>query len=97
MAAPEPEVLTTNGMRIGWGDKSFAVKGPLVVAVILVIMLGGIVFYFHDLQRKDHERIMRQGGIAICVSLYDFTERKILREALRQDPQATKSWCPTIN
>lgn len=96
--APRPEEFVNGSeVKAGWGDKALTLRGPLTIIVVLLALLGVIVMYVHDVQRREHTRLMSATNVAICVSLYDFQERKTLREAWRQDKGALRWWCPNVN
>ena len=85
-----------DSLSVGWGDKALALRGSVVVIVVLLGLLGGIAFYFHDQQQREHSRQLRAVNMSLCVSLYDFQERKALRTAWQSDPKAPRYWCPNL-
>lgn len=94
---PQPEDFVNGSeVRAGWGDKALTLRGPLVITVVLMITLGAIFFYLHDIQRREHAQQLRATNMTLCVSLYDFNERKELRKAWQADPKAPRYWCPNF-
>ena len=93
MPTPE-EFVNGSEVKAGWGDKALTLKGPQVIMVVLLAALGAIFFYFHDIQRREHAQQLRAVNMTLCVSLYDFEERKGFREAWKRDARAPQYWCP---
>ena len=94
---PQPQDFVNGSeVRAGWGDKALTLRGPLTILVVLLAVLGGIVLWIHDRQQREHGRLLAATNAAICVSLYDFQERKTLRDAWRQDKGALRWWCPNV-
>lgn len=95
--APRPdEFVNGSEVKAGWGDKVLSLRGNLTIIVVLLAVLGVVVFYVHDIQRREHAQQLAATNVSICVSLYDFQERKTLRDAWRQDKAALRWWCPNV-
>lgn len=94
---PQEYVNGSEMLKAGWGDKALTLKGPSIVVVFLLTVMGGILFYLHDIQHREHAQVLKATNMAICVSLYDFDERKQLRRAWVNDPKgAPVQWCPNV-
>lgn len=47
----------TNGVRIGWGDKSLAMFGRDVVLTIFILAIGAIIFWSMSIRKEEHRGI----------------------------------------
>ncbi len=90
------DFINGSEVKVGWGDKALALKGPMVITVVLLVALGALGFYIHTVQQREHAAQLKATNVNLCVSLYDFQERKQFREAWRNDPKTPRYWCPNL-
>ena len=89
-------------MKVGWGDKSVALRGPMVIFVVLILAVGGLLFYFQDVQSKGHDVLAKRIEMQTCILSLTPEERIELRSALsnvRKIETAEyyiRAWCPWI-
>lgn len=89
-------------VKVGWGDKALALKGPTAILVVLLLALGGIFVYFQEVQSKGHTIISERIEMQTCILSLTPEERVQLRASLvgirRLDTADffIRSWCPWI-
>lgn len=91
-------------LKLGWGDKSLALKGSMVIIVVLLVALGGVFVYFQDVQSKGHDVLADRIEMQTCVLSLTPEERVQLRTALSHGDvrkiETTafyiRAWCPWI-
>jgi hypothetical protein len=84
-------------LGIRYRNTELLAKGGVSISLILTIALGALFFYGYREQSRQHDRIERRMVTAICISMYDFSERRVLREAWLNNKAAVKHWCPDLD
>ncbi|MGH2368513.1 MAG: hypothetical protein ACRDI2_09945 [Chloroflexota bacterium] len=95
----------TNGssqVKLGWGDKSLALRGSMVILVVLLVALGVMFIHFQDVQSEGHTIISERIEMQTCILSLSPEERVELRGSLagiRKVETADfyiRAWCPWI-
>lgn len=101
MPAPE-EFANPNEVKVGWGDKSMSLRGPMVIMAVLLITLGALIFYLHGIQLQGQDVLAKRIEMQTCLLSLTPEERVALRGALsnvRKIETAEyyiRAWCPWI-
>jgi hypothetical protein len=75
-----------NGDSVGvrWGDKGLSVRGPLALAVLIVGLFGGVMYY----AIRDAATAAREAGREIAASTHANTER--ITAAIRESDRKSR-------
>jgi hypothetical protein len=52
-------VAGDNGLQLGWGDKSLRVVGRDILLIILILGLGGLLFWIAASRESEHALIIK--------------------------------------